>query len=327
MALYFVPLWRITLEAPQYPSGISMYIWINQITGDTEFTIQNINILNHYVGMKYIEPDSIPELKYFPIVVAVLVLFGLVAAWSSSRILKLSWVIVLFICAGLGIYDFYLWEYDYGHNLSPTAPIKVPGMSYQPPLIGTKMLLNFKAMSYPHWGGLALAISMTIGLLSVWVGRKSKKVNKVVGKPLIVLILALSFLTTCSSSPQPLGYGEDACHYCKMILVDTRFGAEWISSKGKIYKFDAVECMLDYLQKDKGATGSSWITSFEPPNQLAPAEECRFLVSKELPSPMGLYLTGYKNHSLALSYQSEFGGDLYNWNQIQKSFSQLKEGI
>ena len=89
LALFFVPLWNITLEAPQYPNGISMYIWINKITGDSEFTLQNINILNHYVGMKSIEPDSIPELSYFPIIVGVMVLFGVVAAWSSSRFLKL----------------------------------------------------------------------------------------------------------------------------------------------------------------------------------------------------------------------------------------------
>ena len=64
--VYFFPLWWISLEAPQYPDGIKMYIWVNKITGQDENTIQNINILNHYIGMKYIEPDSIPELKYFP---------------------------------------------------------------------------------------------------------------------------------------------------------------------------------------------------------------------------------------------------------------------
>ena len=222
------------------------------------------------------------------------------------------------------MYDFYLWEYDYGHNLSPAAPIKVPGMVYQPPLLGTKMLLNFKAISYPHWGGLALAISMIIGLLSVWANSKTKGVSLATLKSTTTMVLALFFLNACSNGPQPLGYGDDACHYCKMTLVDTRFGAEWISAKGKIYKFDAVECLLNYMQTDHDPTGSTWITLFEVPGQLAEAEECQFLISRELPSPMGMYLTTYKNRSSAFTHQSQFGGDLYDWNEIQRSFLQLK---
>ncbi len=175
LLLFVFPLWSITLTAPQYPHGVSMYIWINQITGDTEFTLQNINILNHYVGMKYIEPDSIPELTYFPYIVGAMTGLGLIASFARSRKVYLAWGIVLVILGGLGIYDFYLWEYDYGHNLSPTAPIKVPGMAYQPPLLGSKMLLNFKADSYPHWGGLFLALSI---FGSFWAFLKGKKKNK-----------------------------------------------------------------------------------------------------------------------------------------------------
>ena len=66
LLLFAFPIWNITLEAPQYPEGIKMYIWINKITGNDEFTLQNVNILNHYIGMKPITPESIPELTYFP---------------------------------------------------------------------------------------------------------------------------------------------------------------------------------------------------------------------------------------------------------------------
>lgn len=160
LSLYFLPLWRITLEAPQYPGGINMYIWINKITGDSPSTLQNINILNHYVGMKFIEPDSIPELKYFSYIIAFLALFGLFAIWKNKRKIYLVWLIVFVLLAVLGLYDFYIWEYDYGHNLSPTAPIKVPGMAYQPPLIGEKMLLNFKASSWPAAGGIFMGCAL-----------------------------------------------------------------------------------------------------------------------------------------------------------------------
>ena len=164
--LFLFPIWKITLVAPQYPGGISMYIWINKITGDTPGTLQNINILNHYVGMKFIEPGSIPELKYFPFVIAGMAVLAIVFAIINKRYLFLAWVILFIILGILGIFDFYLWEYDYGHDLSQTAPIKVPGMAYQPPLFGTKMLLNFKASSYPNWGSLFYGLSIIAGFLA-----------------------------------------------------------------------------------------------------------------------------------------------------------------
>lgn len=172
LALFLFPLWHITLIAPQYPDGITMYIWVNKITGDSPSTLQNINILNHYIGMKYIEPDSIPELTYFPYVVIGLVFTGLIGAFTGKPGLMLIWASVFLILGGLGIYDFYLWLYDYGHNLSETAPIKIPDMVYQPPLIGSKMLLNFKADSYPSLGGIAMGVSIFLGFLSYYYSRK-----------------------------------------------------------------------------------------------------------------------------------------------------------
>lgn len=172
LVLFVFPMWYITLTAPQYPDGITMYIWINKITGDTPATLQNINILNHYVGMKYIEPDSIPELKYFPYITLGVVFTGLLAAFSGKRNLVLVWAIAFVILGGLGIYDFYLWEYDYGHNLSETAPIKIPGMVYQPPLIGSQMLLNFRADSYPAFGGIGTGLSIILGFFTYFYSKK-----------------------------------------------------------------------------------------------------------------------------------------------------------
>jgi len=166
LLLFAVPIWRITLNAPQYPEGISMYIWINKITGDTPYTIQNINILNHYVGMKFIKPDEFAEFRYFPIVIISLSILGVIFSFfKKKKKLAIIFAGILVVVGCLGIYDFYSWEYDYGHNLSSTAPIKVPGMAYQPPLIGSKMLLNFKAESYPHWGGLVFAGSFVLSLM------------------------------------------------------------------------------------------------------------------------------------------------------------------
>lgn len=175
MALvYFFPIWRITLIAPQYPTGINMYIWIDRITGDTPGTLQNINILNHYIGMQTIEPDSIPELQYFRFVIGGLLFLGVIFVMMNRRWLYLSWFSLLVVLSILAVYDFYLWEYDYGHNLSPHAAIKIPGMAYQPPLFGEKMLLNFQAFSYPYYGSLFLGISIVSAFLAFLFKKKKQ---------------------------------------------------------------------------------------------------------------------------------------------------------
>jgi copper chaperone NosL len=165
IGIYIKPLWYIALEAPQYPEGVEMYIWVNKITGKEESTLQNINILNHYIGMRAIEPDSIPELKIFPYIGAMLILIGLLVWRKNKPKWMYSYGFLLIILSMLGIFDFWLWEYNYGNNLDPNAAIQVEGMTYQPPLIGSKWLLNFKAISYPHIGGMCLAGA---NLLMLW---------------------------------------------------------------------------------------------------------------------------------------------------------------
>lgn len=180
LALFVFPMWKIVLYAPQYPDGVEMHIWINKIGGTSPGTLQNVNILNHYVGMKPIEPDSIPELQYFQYVIMGMVALGLVMAGLNKRIGFLSWTILLAVICILGMYDFYLWEYDYGHNLSETAPIKIPGASFQPPLFGKKDILNFVAVSLPHIAGYFVGLAMALGFSAWWLGRKTGKNEKIV---------------------------------------------------------------------------------------------------------------------------------------------------
>lgn len=137
-----------------------MYIWVSKITGDLDI----INGLNHYIGMKIIEPDSIKELSLMPYIVGSLMVFGLVVGFLGKKKLLAVWVILFVLCGIAGGVDFYIWEYDYGTNLNPEAAIKVPGMSYQPPFFGSKELLNFVAYSYPDTGGWVL---IAAGLLSI----------------------------------------------------------------------------------------------------------------------------------------------------------------
>ena len=168
--VFLFPLWQITLEAAQFPGGLRLNIWINKFSGDdgSDSIIQNINILNHYIGMKYIEPDAIPELKYFPYVVYLMMGVGVVVFLIDKVWSYLSWFLVLAVLGALGVYDFYLWMYDYGHNLDPNAPIKVPGMVYMPPLLGEKDLLNFYVTSYPQMGAVFLTFSIISALAASW---------------------------------------------------------------------------------------------------------------------------------------------------------------
>ena len=172
---FFFPIWYIDLEAPQYPEGIGLEIWLNKITGQKPNDLANINGLNHYIGMKEIVPDTIPELKIMPFIIIFLIVFGLITGISGKRSLVYIWIILFIVVAAVGIYDFYMWEYDYGHNLNPHAAIKIPGMAYQPPLIGSKMLLNFNAISMPHIGSWVLVASVVLAVIALIIDKKSKK--------------------------------------------------------------------------------------------------------------------------------------------------------
>lgn len=154
----FVPIWSIYLNAPQYPEGLAMFIHADKVSG--EYAI--INGLNHYIGMKEIHADEFWEFKVLPYALAFFALLSILAAALNSR--KILYIFTaIFMAFGIGfVFDFWRWLYDYGHNLNPNAAIVVPGMSYQPPLLGYKKLLNFEVWSYPNAGGV---IMMAAGLI------------------------------------------------------------------------------------------------------------------------------------------------------------------
>lgn len=163
ISAYFVPLWQILMWAPQYPEGLGMKIWINNITGDVKI----ISALNHYIGMRHIEVSMFPEFQYMIYIVGFVIAFGLLAAFINTRFMGISYAILLIACGIAALIDFYLWGYDYGHNLDPNAAIIVPGMAYQPPVIGTKQLLNFTAFSGPDIGGWIFMVSGVLAIGAV----------------------------------------------------------------------------------------------------------------------------------------------------------------
>lgn len=174
ITVYFVPIWFISLDAPQFPEGLGLYIYVNDIRGFTPTDLESLNILNHYIGMKKIVPKEIPEFKIIPTALGGLIALGLIFSFLKKNWPKLLWLALVFLGAIIGIYDYYLWGYDYGHNLDPNAIIKVPGMAYQPPLIGGKQLLNIYAFSFPYWGAGIIVLSIILVALSYYYGQKEK---------------------------------------------------------------------------------------------------------------------------------------------------------
>jgi len=172
VGIYFFPIWNIDLQAPQYPEGLGLRIWINQINGAKEFDLQNINGLNHYIGMKPINPDEIPELKIMPFIIGFMIAFGLFNAFKGTKKTIYAWIIIFILLGAVGLYDFYIWGYNYGHNLDPNAPIKVPGMTYQPPLIGSKQLLNIKAISLPGISSYIILFSIALNIAALILEKK-----------------------------------------------------------------------------------------------------------------------------------------------------------
>ena len=176
IGVYVVPLWSVRLTAPQYPEGLGMQIRINTVEGATENDLNNINNLNHYIGMKRIEPDAIPELRIMPWIVAAIIVTGLATAALAKRKLVYAWTAGFVAIAIIGLIDFWRWEYDYGHHLDNAhAILKIPGMTYQPPLIGAKQLLNFRAVSLPSVGGFLAGVALALAVAGVVLAWREQK--------------------------------------------------------------------------------------------------------------------------------------------------------
>ena len=167
IAVTFYPIWRIELSAPQYPEGLVLEIWTNKLGGNVDV----VNGLNHYIGMRQLHAEDFPEFKILPWIMYGLAAFGILVLVTNRRKLYNGWFYLFIAIAIISMIDFYRWEYDYGHELNPDAPIKVPGMAYQPPLIGYKKLLNLGAYSIPDTGGWFF-IAAGVLLLTGWITLK-----------------------------------------------------------------------------------------------------------------------------------------------------------
>ena len=184
LGLYVFPLWTIMLGAPQYPEPLGMNIHVDGIKGVSEFDIQNIDGLNHYIGMRTLpKPEDMWEFSTFPIIigfmVALGVLIGLMGFFAKINYKWfIGWFVLMSILGVLGMYDFNAWMVDYGTNLDPNAIMKLTNpdgtpMSYKPPLFGHTKMLNFDVTSLPSTGAWMMFAGMMLTVVAFFMGKKA----------------------------------------------------------------------------------------------------------------------------------------------------------
>ncbi|WP_165917132.1 nitrous oxide reductase accessory protein NosL [Flaviaesturariibacter aridisoli] len=302
---FVLPVWFIFLMAPQYPEGLTMYIWLDRLSGQVDI----INGLNHYIGMKHINEKMFPEFHYLGTIVGVFIALGLLVAASGRRKHLFAYLLLLLAAAGTAMYDFYQWGYDYGHHLDPHAAIQVPGLFYQPPLLGHKQLLNFDAYSYPDTGGW-IVIGAGLLCFAVWGWerflRRGVRPQAAVRLPqpgaLAACVLVAAALSACSSGPKPFVAGRDACDDCRMTIVDTHYGAELITRKGRLYKFDDLHCLARFRKSNPDAAKDAqlYFADYTSGN-LLPAAAAWSLTDSFYKTPMNSHSVSFASRAAALA--------------------------
>lgn len=322
-ASLFVPLWSIYLNAPQYPEGLELQIWAHKIAGDIDI----INGLNHYIGMKTLHSKDFTEFTILPYIITAYAIFFILVALTGRK-KELYILFSAFLLFGIvAMTDFWKWEFDYGHHLDPNAAIKVPGMSYQPPLIGAKQLLNFYAYSIPATGGWLFIGAGLLALAAVLMERRVLRKRR--SDPSVAAIAALIGIlcVSCSNSaPVPVHLHQDACNYCKMTISDGRFAGEVITKKGRIYKFDDLACMIRYAASVQLPEKTRYyIGDFTKENQLTDATTAWYFRHETLRSPMGGNSAAFISRDSAVFRAAAYQTIAINWEDIQQRLQPQKK--
>jgi len=318
IGVLFLPIWRIELSAPQYPEGLALKIYAGKLGGDVEV----VNGLNHYIGMRTLHEKDFVEFSVLPFIIGSFVGLGLLAVLINRRWFFYSWIVGYLLFAVIAMVDFYHWEYNYGHNLDPAAPIQVPGMAYQPPLLGYKQLLNFGAWSVPGAGGWIFIGAGVLMVLAGWLELRKRSKRSFTNIRTALTTAAVFMLICCSScttGPQPIAFGKDACDFCKMTILDQRFGGEVITRKGKVYKFDDIHCLSSFLRSSnsrKTDVAGIYLLEYSTPKKFVHASESFLLQSSDLHSPMGSNTAAFISEANREQCNQQVNGKKIHWNEI-----------
>jgi copper chaperone NosL len=306
----FVPIWRIELDAPQYPEGLVLQIFATKLGGNVDI----INGLNHYIGMKTLHTEDFMEFTLLPYIIGIFALLSLLISFVGQKF-HLKILLFSFIAFGiLAMIDFWRWEYNYGHDLDPNAAIIVPGMAYQPPLIGFKQLLNFGAYSIPDIGGW-LFISSGILMLLAFMKEYGILFKKNIVSSLILPVSIAITITSCSGSgKEPIIINKEHCCYCKMMISDLKYAAEIVTLKGRAYKFDDLICLTAFLKEEPDfQVKDIYVSNFQPPHELHHTTALNFYITNEHKGPMG-------GNIIAIDKSVDVSAFLKNTNATQVSW-------
>ncbi len=138
---------------------------------------------------------------------------------------------------------------------------------------------------------------------------------------LVILSLLSVGLLGCEVKPQPINYGQDECHYCKMTIVDRQHSAQLVTVKGRSYKYDAIECMMNHLRDwDHPEVKYYLVADYSEPGVLVDACEASYLVSEAIPSPMGEFLSAFREKEVRDRALTENDGDSMDWEALKQEF-------
>ena len=313
----FLPIWQIELSAPQYPEGLILKIFAKGLAGDVDV----VNGLNHYIGMRTLHSHDFIEFTLLPYIISTLVILGLLTATVNKKNIYYAYTALFMLVAIISMVDFYRWEYNYGHNLDPNAAIQVPGMFYQPPLLGYKQLLNFGAFSIPDLGGWLFIVAGSLLLFAYllllkprWIALKKNKIT--------IAVIMLLALQSCSAGPEPIKYGSESCDFCKMTIIQKKFASEWVTDKGKVYHFDDVHCLLSFRKTDK-SNGTAYINDFTEKKELLTAGNLFFVKSLELNAPMGGHFAAFESKASADDFLKNNKGEILSWQEVERKTTNL----
>lgn len=135
-----------------------------------------------------------------------------------------------------------------------------------------------------------------------------KEINNI-----LFFMLLIGGISSCSKNPEPIKYGDDNCHFCEMTIVDRAFSAQAVSEKGKQFKYDAIECMVNDSHQHSTAMAVQQVADFSNPGSMIPIEEAIFIVNDSISSPMGANLAAVKKES---SITSDRSADIFFWNEL-----------
>ncbi len=137
----------------------------------------------------------------------------------------------------------------------------------------------------------------------------------------LMSIFVLFTFAGCQVQPDPIEFGKEECSFCKMTIVDRQHAAQLVTNKGKQYKFDAIECMLNSLNEKQNSKGNQiYLVSDYGKGTMTKAEDATYLISQGIKSPMGAFLSAFSSKTDAITTKDQQGGEIYTWEEIMKKY-------